>query len=458
MSDTPKRSSGNPLKRIVRRLEAIMRKVAPRGLLGRSILIIALPVIIIQALMTWYFFDRHWDFISRRLASVTAGEITMLLELKASYGDEFSWVELSEFSSRNLRLIIAHRPGEQLPAVQPTSIFSILDDTLTRELANHIEQPFWFDLKSRDEFIEIRIQLSDGVLQVLAKRDRVFVTNGHIFLGYLITSGTLLMIVAFLFLRNQVRPIARLASAAENFGKGIDEPDFKPAGAREVRRASLAFIQMRDRIYRHIHQRTEMLAGVSHDLRTPLTRMKLELALMEEDASVQALKSDVEEMGRMLAEYLEFARGQRSEAASATDITKLLEHVVSDMVRQGLKVKLEAESGVTATVRAQALRRAVNNLVDNAATYGGQVRVTAHTMGPQLEITVDDDGPGIPAHQREEAFRPFRRLDDARNQDAGGGVGLGLSISRDIARAHGGDIILSDSPMGGLRARLTLPL
>ncbi len=454
MNDTPL----SPLKRVLRRMEASMRKIAPRGLLGRSILIIVLPVIITQAFMTWYFFDRHWDFISRRLASVTAGEIAMVIETHEAFGDRLSLDDLTKMADQNMRLQFSFFPGEQLPITQPSSTFSILDDTLQRELANRLSQPFWFDLTSHTELVEFRIQLDDGVMQVFARRDRVFVTNGHIFLSYLILSGALLMAVAVLFLRNQVRPIQRLATAAENFGKGIDEPEFKPAGAREVRRAALAFIQMRDRIYRHIHQRTEMLAGVSHDLRTPLTRMKLELAMMEEDASVEALKSDVAEMGHMLEEYLEFARGQRAEAASPTDITALLTHATADMVRQGLKVELDAARDLHATVRTQAIRRAVNNLLDNAATYGSNVRMTGRAMGEQIEITVDDDGPGIPAHLREEAFRPFRRLDEARNQDDGGGVGLGLSIARDLARAHGGDIVLSESPMGGLRARLTLPL
>lgn len=458
MTDTPPSRSANPLKRVTRRLEALLRRVAPRGLLGRSILIIVLPVLLTQALMTWYFFDRHWDFISRRLASVTAGEIAMVLDTHRSGGSDVTWEELAPLAARNMRLDIEFLPGEALPAVQPRTAFSFLDDTLQRELAQRLGRPFWFDLTSRPEFVEIRVAVDGGVLRVLARQDRVFVTNGHIFLAYLIITGTLLLAVAFLFLRNQVRPISRLATAAENFGKGIDQPDFKPAGAREVRRAALAFIQMRDRIYRHIHQRTEMLAGVSHDLRTPLTRMKLELALMDsEDASVEALKSDVEEMGRMLEEYLEFARGQRSESASPTNLTELLEHVTADMVRQGLKVELDTERDMSVTVRAQAIRRAVNNLLDNAATYGKHVRMTARVMGPQIEITIDDDGPGIPPHLREEAFRPFRRLDEARNQDAGGSVGLGLSIARDIARAHGGEITLSDSPAGGLRARLILP-
>jgi len=458
MTETPANTSVNPLRRLTRRLEALLRRVAPRGLLGRSFLIIVLPVLLTQALMTWYFFDRHWDFISRRLASVTAGEIAMLLDTHEAGQGNVSWEDLAPVAARDMRLQIAFTPGASLPSVQPRSAFSLLDDTLHRELGQRLERPFWFDLKSRPEFVEIRVAVDDGVLQVMARQDRVFVTNGHIFLAYLIFSGALLLGVAFLFLRNQVRPISRLATAAENFGKGIDEPDFKPAGAREVRRAALAFIQMRDRIYRHIHQRTEMLAGVSHDLRTPLTRMKLELALMDaEDSSVEALKSDVEEMIRMLEEYLEFARGQRSETATPTNLNELLDHVTADMVRQGLKVELDADRDLSATVRAQAIRRAVINLLDNATTYGKHVRMTARDVGPQIEITIDDDGPGIPPHLREEAFRPFRRLDDARNQDAGGGVGLGLSIARDIARAHGGDIMLSDSPAGGLRARLVLP-
>ncbi len=445
-------------KRLSRRLEALLRRVAPRSLLGRSILIIVLPVIITQAFMTWYFFDRHWDFISRRMASMTAGEIAMVLRTYEAFPDTIELEQLSAIAARNMRLQISVLDGESLPAQRQNSTFSILDDTLQNELANRISRPFWFDLTSHPEFVEIRIQLDDGVMRVLARRDRVFVTNGHIFLMLMIFSGTLLLGVAFLFLRNQVRPIQRLARVAESFGKGIDVPEFRPAGAREVRQAALSFIQMRDRIYRHIHQRTEMLAGVSHDLRTPLTRMKLELALMgDEDQGVEALKSDVDEMGRMLEEYLEFARGQRSESATDTDITELIKSIRIDAVRQGLEVEVDTDEGLHATVRPQAIRRAINNLLDNATTYGSHVTLTAKMLGTQIEILVDDDGPGIAEDQREEAFRPFRRLDESRNQDAGGGVGLGLSIARDIARAHGGDIQLSDSPKGGLCARFILP-
>lgn len=447
------------LKRGSRRLEALLRRVAPRSLLGRSILIIVLPVIFTQALMTWYFFDRHWDFISRRLASATAGEIAMVLRTYEAFPDQINLEQLNAIAQQNMRLRISLLDDETLPPRNPPSTFSVLDDTLEKELGNRISRPFWFDITSHPEDVEIRIQLDDGVMRVLVRRDRVFVTNGHIFLATLILSGGLLLAVAFLFLRNQVRPIQRLAKAAESFGKGIDVPDFKPAGAREVRAAALSFIQMRDRIYRHIHQRTEMLAGVSHDLRTPLTRMKLELALMdEEDQGVVALKGDVDEMERMLEEYLEFARGQRSETATDTDLTELIKSIRTDAVRQGLDVEVDTDAGLHAAVRPQAIRRAINNLLDNATTYGKHVKLTAREMGTQVEFLVDDDGPGIPPHQREEAFGPFKRLDDARNQDSGGGVGLGLSIARDIARAHGGEITLMESPSGGLRARFVLPL
>lgn len=446
------------LKRVNRRLEAMLRRLAPRSLLGRSILIIVLPVIITQAFMTWYFFDRHWDFISRRLASSTAGEIAMVLRTYEAFPDAVDLGRLTVIANQNMRLQITVLDGATLPAQHMGSAFSILDDTLQKELSNRISRPFWFDLTSHPEHVEIQIQLDDGVMRVLARRDRVFVTNGHIFLAYLILSGGLLLGVAFLFLRNQVRPIQRLALAAESFGKGIDVPDFKPAGAREVRQAALAFIQMRDRIYRHIHQRTEMLAGVSHDLRTPLTRMKLELALMgDENQAVDALKSDVDEMERMLEEYLEFARGQRAESATDTDITDLIKSIRTDAVRQGLDVEVETENNLHATVRPQAIRRAINNLLDNATTYGKHVKLTVRQTGTQIEILVEDDGPGIAEADREDAFKPFRRLDESRNQDAGGGVGLGLSIARDIARAHGGDIQLSDSPSGGLCARFILP-
>jgi two-component system osmolarity sensor histidine kinase EnvZ len=314
-----------------------------------------------------------------------------------------------------------------------------------------------------EDKVDIRIQLDGAVMQVMADRKRVMPTNTHIWVLWMIGTSLILLAVAIIFLRNQTRPIERLADAAEAFGKGRDVPDFRPSGATEVRRASLAFLDMRERISRFVQQRTDMLAGVSHDLRTPLTRMKLELALMKDSAAMQALKGDVEEMERMLEEYLAFARGQAGEGASETDLGALLRDVVVSAQRKvdakspEKKVELSVQSDIVVEVRPNALRRCVMNLLENALRYGTHSQVSAVENDAMVEITVDDDGPGIPEEQREEAFRPFHRLDSGRTL-ASGGVGLGLAIARDIARGHGGDIVLGESRLGGLRAVVRLPV
>jgi two-component system osmolarity sensor histidine kinase EnvZ len=272
----------------------------------------------------------------------------------------------------------------------------------------------------------------------------------------MVGTSLVLFAVASVFMRNQVRPIRRLARAMDRFGKGREPGDFRPAGATEVRQAAAAFNVMRERIQRMISQRTEMLAGVSHDLRTPLTRLKLELAMLQ-GKDVEAMRSDVADMERMLNEYLAFARGEGTEAMSETDVGELLAEVVEGARRQGAEVALETDRGMVVPARPNALKRCLTNVVANAIAHGHRVSVHAGRRGDAIEITVDDDGPGIPADKREEVFRPFYRLEGSRSRETGG-TGLGLTIARDVMRGHGGDIKLDASPWGGLRAKLRLPI
>ncbi len=289
------------------------------------------------------------------------------------------------------------------------------------------------------DLITINVEVHDGVLSLVVPRDRVTVSSPDIFILWMFGSSLVLMGIAVVFLRNQVRPIERLARAAESFGKGRAVPDFKPYGAAEVRRAAQAFITMRERIERHVHQRTDMLAGISHDLKTPLTRIKLQLALMDENADVAALREDIVDMEHMLDEYLQFARGEGGEAAVATDIRLLLRDAAEAARRaegaDAENVRLEEGERVVLTVKRNALKRCVTNLIDNALKYGQRTQIALERSTKSVEINVDDDGPGIPEARREEAFRPFHRLDEGRNLQIGG-VGLGLAIARDIARAR----------------------
>ena len=300
--------------------------------------------------------------------------------------------------------------------------------------------------------------MHDGVLDVLVPRDRVTVSKPDIFILWMVGSSLILIGIAGLFLRNQVRPIERLARAADAFGKGRAVPDFKPYGAVEVRRAAQAFITMRERIERHVTQRTEMLAGVSHDIKTPLTRLKLALAMMPDDPETVSMRGDVTEMEHMLDEYLAFARGEGGEEAVLTDLGVLVQGAAADAGKARRRGDIVVDApGVSVSVRRAALRRCLVNLIDNALKHGSQVQVALSLHGRMVEIAVEDNGKGIPESRREEAFRPFHRLDEGRNLQSGGS-GLGLAIARDIARAHGGDIVLGDSALGGLKAVVKLPV
>ena len=434
----------------------------PRGLFGRSLLIIVMPVVMVQAVVTYLLFDQQWDSVTMRISRAVAAQIVLFVQSYETLGAERFAAEAVRLRETSFGLVPVVTQGEKIPETDSPA-YDVLKKVFVRELSSRIERPVWIDSTTLEDHVDIRVQLNGAVMHVMAERKRVMSTNTHVWVGWMIATSLVFLSVAIIFLRNQIRPIERLADAAEAFGKGRDAPDFRPSGATEVRRASLAFIDMRERISRFVQQRTDMLAGVSHDLRTPLTRMKLELAMMKEDASIQALKGDLEEMEHMLEEYLAFARGQAGEGATDTDISQLLRDVAVNAQRKAdAKVPLKtlaltAPEGVALEVRPNALRRCVMNLVENAMRHGNKVHLSAEQRGDVVEIAVDDDGPGIPEARREEAFRPFHRLDSGRSL-ATGGAGLGLAIARDIARGHGGDIILEDSKLGGLRAIIRLPV
>ena len=324
-------------------------------------------------------------------------------------------------------------------------------------LRKQIGKPFWIDTVGRSSLVEIRVQLDDTVLRVFARRNAAYASNSEIFLFWMVGTSLVLLTVAILFLRNQIKPILRLADAAESFGKGREVPDFRPRGAREVRRAAQAFVEMKQRVERTMEQRTTMLAGVSHDLRTILTRFKLEMALLGDSPEVDAMKKDIDEMALMLEAYLAFARGDSAEPSAPTDMAAFLQELKLDAERQGDKATVVFHGEPVVTVRPAAFKRCLANLVSNAARYASSISITGHRDHLWLTVTIDDDGPGIPPGMREEVFKPFLRLDHARNQDEGG-TGLGLAIARDIARSHGGDITLGNSPLGGLRATVRIPV
>jgi len=434
-----------------------LKRLLPRGLFGRALIIIVAPIILLQAIIAYVFFERDLDSTTRRLARDVAADIALLVAQEDNYhGIERE--KLRALSARQLDYRIQLIPGQNLPPFhgQPVSTIDVaLDDILEQRIGADRD---FRTARMGDEF-DIRVDVHDGVLSVLVPRDRVTVSKPDIFILWMVCSSLLLMGIAIIFLRNQVRPIERLARAADSFGKGRAVPDFKPYGATEVRRAAQAFITMRERIERHVAQRTEMLAGVSHDIKTPLTRMKLTLAMMADDADVTSMRGDIAEMEHMLDDYLAFARGEGGEDASLTDLSDLVRDAASaaERAKPTAQVSVSAPAHVPVSVKRAGVRRVLANLIDNALKHGSKVAVSLTQDERLVEIAVEDNGPGIPEPRREEAFRQFHRLDEGRNLQSGGS-GLGLAIARDIARAHGGDIVLSDSALGGLKATVRLPV
>ncbi len=438
-------------------LGRFVKRRLPTSLWGRSLLIIILPVFLMQVAVTWAFFDAHWRTVTARLSDGLAGDIAWIV---ASYEDDPTPENLAVIAARaerNMQLSVALQPGRDLPQGIDRGLFGVVDRTLEAALATRLDDPFWFNTTRYPAYVDIQVRTPRGALKIIAPRERAVATQAHIFVLWLAGATFLLMSVAILFIRNQVRAIERLSEAAEDFGRGIDSPRFKPHGAREVRAAARAFLEMRDRIQRHIDQRTALLASVSHDLRTPLTRLRLELALSEPGGRAEAMRRDVDEMEHMIDEYLAFARGEAGEESQEVDLAELLEAIAADVRRLDVRVETDVDSPLTVGVRSMALRRALMNLAGNAADHGAAIRLGARRLETgEVEISVEDDGPGIPEHQRDEALQPFSRLDEARNQNRKG-AGLGLAIARDVARGHGGDIALGQSDMGGLKATIRLP-
>ncbi len=429
----------------------------PKRLYARSLLIIITPMILLQSVVTLVFMERHWQTVTQRLSTATTRDIAAIIELIEAYPSDADIARIIRIAQERLSLKIDILPPDPLPPPGRKPFFSILDQILSTEITRQIKRPFWIDTVGNSGVLEVRVQLADKVLRVFVRRSQAYASNTHIFLVWMVGTSFVLLSIAIPFLRNQIRPILKLAEAAESFGKGRPmPPDFRPRGAEEVRRAGFAFIQMRERIERQIEQRTAMLTGVSHDLRTILTRFKLQLALSGSKVDIEALDHDVNDMQSMLEGYLAFARGEAAEDAGKFDLGVYLAKLSEEagLHKRKLTTKLTGDPEVH--VRPNAFERLLANVAGNAIRYARNIHVEAvHDLG-SLTVTVDDDGPGIPIESREDVFKPFVRLDEARNLDTSG-TGLGLAIARDIARSHGGDIRLDDSPMGGLKVIVRVP-
>jgi len=414
-----------------------LKSIVPRSLFTRSLIILVTPLLLVQLITVFMFYDNHWSRMTSRLP-VLRENVVDFLDVSFFYEPEgVLAAERSQAQGGVWDYLVAGR--------------------LRSELQESVERPFMVRVDRVTRTIFVDVQLERGVLHFDFPQRRLFSSSGYIVVLWMFGSSTLLLMIAIIFMRNQIRPIRKLAIAAERFGKGGDLVHFKPTGAREVRQAAAAFIEMHKRIRRQVDQRTTMLAGVSHDLRTPLTRLKLSLEMMGKGDDIGAMKDDVQDMERMISGYLDFARGAESEQASFTNFSDLLRKIAARIVPDNAAVKIDVQKDVYMMVKPVAMERALVNLVRNAERYGSHVLLFLRKEEERLVVRIEDDGPGIAEHQMRDVFKPFFRGDAARDTEHGH-VGLGLSIALDIVQAHGGDIALERSDMGGLAVVIVLPL
>ena len=430
-----------------------VKRLVPRGLLGRSLLIVLVPLILLQAVAFTFFYGVHLDLVSRRLSGAIAGEIAQTIGLLQRYPDDQESILRSAWLQFEIPMRVI--PDAMLPPNRHVNQPGPMDDDLAAALNAKVGRPFVMDWSTDPRAVLVRVQLPNALLELEAPRKRLYTNTVYIFVVWVVGTALVLFGIAALFLLNQVRAIKRLADAAEAFGMGRDRGPIRPEGATEVRQAASAFNRMQARIVRFLQQRTEMLAGVSHDLRTPLTRLRLALAVLPATPALREdvadMTADVDEMERMIGGYLSFARGEGAEQAQPVDVSAMLQEVASRARRAGAEVAMDAAPGLIVSLRPDAARRAMTNLVDNARRHASRIRLATEADDRSVHLIVDDDGPGIAPDRRESVFRPFE-------SGPNGGTGLGLTIARDIVRAHGGEILLEDSPMGGLRARMRLPV
>jgi two-component system, OmpR family, osmolarity sensor histidine kinase EnvZ len=435
-------------------LNNILKKILPTGLFYRSLIIVAAPTIILQIIITVVFFDSIWIKANKGLTRSLVGELKTLSDIYTGNDPEQISYLTGQFKF-NFDFVINIK-NEKIPAVSKERKFSPMDRSLRRELKSAFgNSNYWFDTVKYEDVVEIRVRSNDKTIQVLFPRERIAPSSVRLFIFWIIFPSILLISIAIIFLKNQTRPIVNLAKAAEKFGKGDFVSGIRPSGASEIRKAAYEFDRMAKRIDRHLKQRSEMLSGISHDLRTPLTRLKLQLAMLNQKDLSGKMSKDIDEMESMLNSYLQFAKSQIQEETVATNINKLLTEIAVEKNKKNLFLDLNTE--VILVARQNALKRCFNNIIENGLNYAKNVYIHMSKSTNRLNLFISDDGPGIPLNQFKNVFKPFFRLDESRNLNQSG-VGLGMSIAEDIIRSHGGDIELGESKYKGLQVKISLPL
>ena len=433
-------------------LNKFIKKFLPRRLFYRSLLIVAVPIIGLQLIISIVFFDSLWIKTNKGLTRALVGEIDTIIDIYNNE-NEYNKKKLTDLYNQNFNFSIRFLENTKLPDIKVERWFSPMDRTLRRELKSKVNE-YWFNTTSYKEVIDLRIKFKDGVLQIFFPKERVQASSIRIFALWITLPAFLLIAVAIIFLKNQTRPIINLAKASEKFGRGELFENFIPSGALEIRQAGYEFDRMRKRIIRHLNQRSEMLSGISHDLRTPLTRMKLQLAFVKDEKISKKLSNDITEMEKMLNEYLNFSSSRSVEKTETFDLSELLETIVQKYEKN--KITTDIPERVYLDGRKNLIQRCLNNLIDNSIKYSEKILISLKKSANNITITVDDDGPGIPKNERENVFKPFYKIDKSRG-DSKSSVGLGLSIASDIVRSHGGNILLETSPKDGLRVKIFLP-
>ncbi len=435
-------------------LNSFIKRILPKRLFYRSLIIVAAPIILLQIIITVVFFDSLWIKANRGMTSSLVSEIRTLYDIYTNpdMGQKQTIINLY---NKNFDFYISFKKNKLLPTKKIERWYSPMDRSLRRELKPVFGNSYWFNTTAYKEIVELRIKYQNGYLQIFFPKNKISPSSARIFALWITLPGLLLITIAIFFLKNQTRPIANLAKAAEKFGKGEFVKEFRPSGAREIRQAAYEFDRMRKRISIHLNQRSEMLSGISHDLRTPLTRLKLQLAMLKQQDLAKKMSDDIEEMERMLNEYLEFSRHQKNEGTELVNLNNLVKDIIKKYDNK--KINLNLNEDININIRSNAIRRCLMNMIDNSLSYGEKVEISAKKTFSEAIILIDDNGPGIPQKEYKNVIKPFYRIDKSRSQNKSG-VGLGLSIANDIIRSHGGNIFLEQSPLNGLRVKISLPL
>ena len=434
-------------------LNSLLKKFLPKRLFYRALIIVAAPIVLLQLIISVVFFDSIWIKANKGMTKSLVGEVKTLFETYRS-GDTKNVIFLTNLYKKNFDFVINIKKGENLPATKSDRRFSPMDRSLRRELKPVFGNNYWFDTVTYLDLVDLRIRTNNEIIQIFFPKSKIAPSSVRVFVLWITLPSFILILIAILFLRNQTRPILKLSKAAERFGRGERVDDLSPSGASEIRKATIEFDKMMKRINRHLNQRSEMLSGISHDLRTPLTRLKLQLAMTDKKDNAKKMAADIDEMEKMLNDYLQYAKSQSEEDYVEINISNLLNDILGNFDHS--KFEFKKNGNVKIFGRKNLLRRSLSNIVENGLSYGDKIFVEIKKSVGNAIITIEDNGPGLPKKEYENVFKPFYRVDKSRSLNRSG-VGLGLSISLDIVKSHGGNIVLSESEHNGLAVKVSLP-